>query len=244
PETSTRSLTSLLAIASSAKSALPVLAPLSVSPTGSFTIPRTANASGCCRHCELRFTFAPTQKSPRLLPLHPDRASGCCGTTPPNSDEAVPGRNSGRRSRSIRLTSTHDPKISARSFRPIPKVTGQFDTSLKPWLSSKFTRYALSDQRVAGSTSPVGTFHRPVSPMKVVVAGRVCTSSVAGDVGGGACVVGAGACANAGTASVALSTEAIANDLIVRCLRGGPEPPGLGAGRSSVRQSSRLCHSF
>ena len=111
-----------------------------MSPVGSFTIPRTASATGCCRHCDVRFTFAPTQKSPRLFPLQPRRASGFCGTTPPASANDAVGTNSGRMSRSIRLTTTNDPKISARSFSPYPKVTGQFDTSVKPWLSSKFTR--------------------------------------------------------------------------------------------------------
>src|ERR1043165_5109969 len=84
--------------------------------------------------------------------------------------------NNGRISRSTRLTSPHEPKISARSATPMAKVTGQFETSVKPWLSSKLTRYALNDHFLRGRTSPVGTYHRPVSPMKVVVAGRVVTS--------------------------------------------------------------------
>jgi hypothetical protein len=50
---------------------------------------------------------------------------------------------------------------------------------VKPWSRSKFTRYALSDHFLAGSTSPVGTNHNPVSPLIVVVAGRV---SVAPDI--------------------------------------------------------------
>src|SRR5207253_7926396 len=66
------------------------------------------------------------------------------------------------------------------------KVSGQLETSVKPWLSSKFTRYALIDHRLRGSTSPVGTYHSPVSPMNVVVAGRVSTSLV--DVDWGAAV--------------------------------------------------------
>src|SRR5690349_9917911 len=76
-------------------------------------------------------------------------------------------------SRSIRLTRIQEPKSSARSAMPIPNVSGQFDTSVKPWLLSKLTRYALIDHFLRGSTSPVGTYQRPVSPMKVVVAGRV-----------------------------------------------------------------------
>src|SRR5258706_12093980 len=79
-------------------------------------------------------------------------------------------------SRSRRLTSTHEAKISARSPTPTPNVKGQFETSVKPWLSSKLTRYALIDHFFRGSTSPVGTYQRPVSPMNVVVAGRVWTS--------------------------------------------------------------------
>src|SRR5438477_4792008 len=79
-------------------------------------------------------------------------------------------------SRSTRVTSTHEPKISARSATPKAKVKGQLEISLNPWLSSKLTRYALNDHFFAGSTSPVGTFQRPVSPMNVVVAGRVWTS--------------------------------------------------------------------
>jgi hypothetical protein len=39
-------------------------------------------------------------------------------------------------------------------------------------LSSKLTRYALTDHFLSGRISAVGTFHRPVSPMNVVVAGR------------------------------------------------------------------------
>ena len=91
-------------------------------------------------------------------------------------------------SRSMRFTSTQDPKISARSPTPTPKVSGQFEMSLKPWLSSKFTRYALIDHFLRGSTSPVGTYHSPVSPMNVVVAGRVSASPVAMvDEGGAVC---------------------------------------------------------
>ena len=64
-------------------------------------------------------------------------------------------------------------------------MMGQFEMSLNPWLSSKLTRYALTDQRRAGRTSPVGTFQRPVSPMNVVVAGRVVTSVDGVEDGGG-----------------------------------------------------------
>src|SRR4051794_19991467 len=53
--------------------------------------------------------------------------------------------------------------------------------SENPWLSSKLTRYALIDHFLRGSTSPVGTYHRPVSPMNVVVAGRVWTSPLCPD---------------------------------------------------------------
>src|SRR5829696_5485371 len=99
-------------------------------------------------------------------------------------------------SRSMRFTSTHDPKISALSPTPTAKVSGQFDTSVKPWLLSKLTRYALIDHFLRGNTSPVGTYQRPVSPMKVVVAGRVSVSVdtlvdcvVCGAPAGGGCDV-------------------------------------------------------
>src|SRR4051812_20751370 len=123
----------------------------------------------------MKLNLAPIHRSPRLLPLHVSAISGSCGTTPPacGMDET----NSGRMSRSTRLTSTQEPKTSRRSVAPNAKVSGQFEMSLKPWLSSKLTRYALIDHFFFGSTSPVGTYHRPVSPMNVVVAGRVCMSS-------------------------------------------------------------------
>jgi len=41
-------------------------------------------------------------------------------------------------------------------------------------------RYALADHLPLASTSPVGTYHNPVSPKNVVVAGRV-SSAVAVD---------------------------------------------------------------
>jgi hypothetical protein len=53
--------------------------------------------------------------------------------------------------------------------------------SLNPWPSSMFVRYRDTDQRRDGSTSPVGTNHKPVVPDAVVVAGRV---SVDADGGG------------------------------------------------------------
>src|SRR6476646_2864390 len=84
--------------------------------------------------------------------------------------------NSGRTSRSTRRTTVHAPKISARSATPNANVTGQYETSAKPCSRSAFTRYALSDHFCAGPPSPVGTNHNPVSPLTVVVAGRVSTS--------------------------------------------------------------------
>ena len=110
----------------------------------------------------------------------PCRTNGCSFTTPPAIGSV--DTNNGRTSRSIRRTTVHAPKISARSPAPIPNVSGQSDTSVNPWSRSKFTRYALSDHFFAGNTSPVGTNHSPVSPLIVVVAGRVTTSS---DVAGG-----------------------------------------------------------
>jgi hypothetical protein len=50
------------------------------------------------------------------------------------------------------------------------------------------TRYALIDHFFAGRTSAVGTYHSPVSPRKVVVAGRV--SLVVAGAGGGAALDG------------------------------------------------------
>src|SRR5215212_6952244 len=117
---------------------------------------------------------------------------------------ACEGTNNGRTSRSIRRTTVHAPNNSARSPSPTPTVTGQSDTSVNPWSRSKFTRYALSDHFFAGSTSPVGTNHSPVSPLNVVVAGRVSDGgAVIGWVCGAAvCAAGgcaaAVACANAG----------------------------------------------
>ena len=93
-------------------------------------MPRSANATGCWRHGEVSAHLPPTQKSPRLLPLQPSRASGFCGTTPPAC--GIDGTNSGRMSRSIRFTRTQEPKISARSPAPNAKVTGQFETSENP----------------------------------------------------------------------------------------------------------------
>src|SRR5262249_4707050 len=157
--------------ASNAKSSLPVPAPLSFLAVGSLIIGRSAKAAGFCWNSDIRFHFAPTQMSPNWLPLHESAISGFCGTTPP-----APGRldtKSGRISRSTRDRTITDANTSARSARPVAKVIGQFETSEKPWLSSKLTRYALTEYFLRGSTSPVGTYHRPVSPMNVVVAGRV-----------------------------------------------------------------------
>jgi hypothetical protein len=94
--------------------------------------------------------------------------------TPPATGSV--GTNNGRTSRSIRRTSVKAPNSSARSPTPTPTVSGQSDTSVKPWSRSKFTRYALSDHFRAGKISPVGTNHNRVSPFTVVVAGRVSTS--------------------------------------------------------------------
>src|SRR6185503_16517869 len=176
PDTSTRWLISLLSTASSRKSTLPVLEAFSGSslPVGSLIIGRRAKANGFWWNSEARFHFRPIHRSPRLVPLHVVFISGLSGTTPPAW--GIAGTNSGRMSRSMRFTSTQEAKISARSAMPYPKVSGQLETSVKPWLSSKLTRYALIDHRLRGSTSPVGTFQRPVSPMKVVVAGRVWRS--------------------------------------------------------------------
>src|SRR5438067_13479909 len=53
-------------ITSIVPSAFPVLEPESVSPVGSFNMPRTASATGFWRYSDSRLTFAPTYRSPRL----------------------------------------------------------------------------------------------------------------------------------------------------------------------------------
>src|SRR3954471_7948838 len=83
PANSTRWFMSLLTTASIARSILPVLAPLSLSPVGSFAMKRSAAAAAFCCRSDMRFHLAPTQKSPMLLPLQAVRASGFCGTTAP-----------------------------------------------------------------------------------------------------------------------------------------------------------------
>src|SRR5436309_963510 len=98
-------------------------------------------------------------------------------------------------SRSIRLTTTNDPNSSARSRTPKANVAGQFETSVNPSLSSKFNRYALIDHFRAGRISPLGTYHSPVSPRNVVVAGRTSAASGGGGAVGGSEVWD---CANAG----------------------------------------------
>src|SRR5262249_17544321 len=189
-----------------AKSVLPVPAPPSLSPVGSLIIGRIANATGFCCHCDIRFIFAPIQKSPSLLPLQPSFISGLVGTVPPACGTVE--RNSGRMSRSTRLTSVQAPNTSARSLRPKAKVTGHWEMSLKPWLSSKLTGYALTDHLRSGSTSAVGTLHRPVSPRNVVVAGRVSVELVAAAGFAGAAGVCDGVWAAADPAAVSARTPA------------------------------------
>src|SRR4051812_47533976 len=116
--------------------------------------------------------------------------------------------------------------------------------SEKPWLSSKFTRYALIDHFLRGSTSPVGTYHRPVSPMKVVVAGRVCTSPDCGaddgDVVGcapdvwGAVVVD---CAAALDATASTSVAAITTRFNIRTSASVTDRP---ARTSGLRRAQRI----
>jgi hypothetical protein len=50
--------------------------------------------------------------------------------TPP---AALPGKKSGRTSRSIRFTIVSAANASTRASMPRPNVTGQFDTSVNPW---------------------------------------------------------------------------------------------------------------
>src|SRR3954447_5416054 len=83
---------------------------------------------------------------------------------------------------------------------------GQFEMSLNPWLSSKLTRYALADHFRSGSTSPIGTFHNPVSPRNVVVAGRVSVELVEAAGFAGAAGGCDGVCAAAVAAVVSAKT--------------------------------------
>jgi hypothetical protein len=65
-----------------------------------------------------------------------------------------------------------------RSETPYPNVARKLEMSLNASSRSQFVRNSAADQRLFGNTSPVGTYHRPVSPATVLVAGRV--SVVAG----------------------------------------------------------------
>ena len=64
PVSSAERFNSLLTIASTRKSALPVPTPSVSLPVGSLTTPRSANATGCWRDSESRLNFAPTSRSP------------------------------------------------------------------------------------------------------------------------------------------------------------------------------------
>ena len=57
-------------------SVVPVDTPAASSPVGSFSSPRTATAIGRCFHCENRFSFAPTSRSPTWFPDHVVRIYG------------------------------------------------------------------------------------------------------------------------------------------------------------------------
>src|SRR5262249_29760560 len=69
-----------------------------------------------------------------------------------------------------------------------------------------------TDHFACGSTSAVGTYHRPVSPLKVVVAGRV---SVAGGGVEGGCEGEAGVCAAAAAAQTAHALASAAIRIVV-----------------------------
>ena len=132
PDSSTALLNSLLRMKSIIASALPVLAPASFLPVGSFTVPRTAIAAGCWRHSDIRFTFTPTNRSPTLSPLQSRRTNGYAFTSPPYAglvDWKVAGIS---KSRSIRVSTRNDPKISIRSARPNAAVIGKWLTSVSP----------------------------------------------------------------------------------------------------------------
>jgi hypothetical protein len=56
---------------------------------------------------------------------------------------------------------------------PTPNVAAKWAMSEYPCWSLKPARYPLTDHFPLGRMSAVGTNHRPVSPRKVVLAGRV-----------------------------------------------------------------------
>jgi hypothetical protein len=91
---------------------------------------------------------------------------------------AVDEKKSGRLSRSIRVSATQLPKISARLPTPTPNVTGNVERSEKPWPSSVFVRPKPSDHVLLRNTLAVGMNQRPVSPEAVEVAGPVFSDGV------------------------------------------------------------------
>ena len=106
--------------------------------------------------------FAPSQRSPTLLPLQPSRrervlrhdrrrACGHARSREKRPDVAVDAVDDDEGSE-ISARSLH---AEAERHRPVAR------RRVKPWLSSKLTRYALTDHLRAGSTSAVGTFQRP-----------------------------------------------------------------------------------
>ncbi len=129
PDSSTRSLISLLTIPSKAKSIFPVPTPSSSSlAVGSLIRARTANATGFWSNCDERLNFPPSQMSPNWLPDHPFDTRGYSLTSPP----ACELKKMGRASRSMRRTAWIAANSSARFLIPTPKVIGQFDTSVNP----------------------------------------------------------------------------------------------------------------
>src|SRR4051812_25024720 len=83
----------------------------------------------------------------------------------------------------MRVSKRKDAKISARSWTPNANVPAKSPTLVYPWIQLVPRRYALADHLPFGSTSPVGTNHNPVSPKKVVVAGRVSSVVAVDDDG-------------------------------------------------------------
>src|SRR5262249_2249892 len=69
PLNSVTRISSLLATKSSAKSALPVLLPTSLSPVGTFTSARTPSAAGLRRASDQKLIFAPRYRSPMWSPV-------------------------------------------------------------------------------------------------------------------------------------------------------------------------------
>src|SRR5471030_3036715 len=88
----------------------------------------------------------------------------------------------GRLSWSMRVSARNEPKTSTRSLTPYANVPAKSATFVYPCTQLVPRRYTLLDHWPLPRISAVGTYHSPVSPKNVVVAGRVSTAA-AGDEG-------------------------------------------------------------